>query len=393
MRLLVVSHKECWLDSQGSWVTVGGFPRQMLAISALFSETRLMICRRRTKPPADAEELAGHRLTVEPLPEPRGHGARRKLGLLGWLPWHLRRLWRAVSQSDAVHALVPGDVGLIGLLIAFVQRKPLWVRHCGTWNNRTTAADRFLAWLLPRIAGDRTVVTATGGGETPPCPENPAVDWIFSTALWHDEITGLTPALLWRPDQALRLIQVGRLTAGKNAASSIRAMATVRQEIPRARLDILGDGPQMVSLRQLVTELDLTSSVTLHGNVARERVLEHLQRSHLFVFPTRVAEGFPKAVLEAMACGLPVLVPEVSVLPRLVADGGGRVLEDTDDETLARIVLALASNPDRLADMAKNAQHTAQQYSLEAWQQAIRRRLERSWGPLTAPLDAAVTTS
>ncbi len=393
MRLLVVSHKECWNELRGSgFVTVGGFPRQMLAISALFSETRLMISLRGSRLPAGAQELRGRHLVVDPLPEPPGRGTIRKLALLWWVPRHLRRLWRAVRRADAVHALVPGDVGLIGLLIALVQRKPLWVRHCGTWDNRATAADRFLARLLPRIAGGRVVVMATGGGQAPPCPANPAVRWIFSTALWRDEIAGLAPARPWRPDETLRLVQVGRLTAGKNAASAIRALPLIHGSYPQAHLDILGGGPLWTELRELAAGLGLGSCVTLHGNVDHDRVLARLLRCHLFLFPTRVAEGFPKAVLEAMACGLPVLVPEVSVLPELVAAGGGRVLEDTGPETLARAVLDLCAAPERLAGMAREARRSAQKYSLEEWQQLIRRRLERAWGqPLVSTRGTAVT--
>ncbi len=380
--LLVVSHKECWADPQGSgYVTVGGFPQQMTAISTLFAETRLMITLRPTEPPPGASRLEGHRLTVDPLPEPAGRGACRKLYLLWWLPRYGLRLWRAVRSADAVHALVPGDLGAIGLLIALIQRRRLWVRHCGTWGHRATAADRFLAWLLPRIAGGRNVVMATGGGDSPPCPGNPGVSWIFSTTLGHDQIAGLPQARPWQPEQAPRLIQVGRATAGKNAASTLRAIPTVIDRHPRAHFDVAGDGPALEALRALAVELGIERSVTFHGNLAHAQVLKLLATCHLFLFPTRVAEGFPKAVLEAMACGLPILVPPVSVLPHLVATGGGLVLADSGPEAVSRAVLEVLADPDRFASMGREARHTARQYSLESWLQQIHRRLEEAWGP------------
>ena len=381
--LLVVSHKECWADPRGSgYVTVGGFPQQMAAISTLFAETRLMIALRPTEPPPGAKRLEGHRLTVDPLPEPAGRGGRRKLSLLWWLPRHGRRLWRAVRSADAVHAPVPGDLGTLGLLIALLQRRRLWVRHCGTWGHRATAADRFLAWLLPRIAGGRTVVMATGGGETPPCSGNPAVTWIFSTTLGRDRLASLPRARPWQPEDAPRLIQVGRLTAGKNVASTLRAMPGVLRRHPGARLDVAGDGPALEGLRSLSEELGLERHVTFHGNLAHREVLDLLADSHLFLFPTRVAEGFPKAVLEAMACGLPVLVPRVSVLPHLVAGGAGLVLADTDPETVARAVLDALADPRQLAAIGRQARRRAQGYSLESWRDRIRQRLEEAWGSL-----------
>ncbi len=379
--LLVVSHKECWADPQGSgYLTVGGFPQQMAATSTLFAETRLMIALRPGQPPPGARKLDGHRLTVDPLPEPAGRGWRRKLRLLAWLPRHGLRLWRAVRSAGAVHALVPGDLGALGLLIALAQRRRLWVRHCGTWGHRATAADRFLAWLLPRVAGGRNVVMATGGGASPPCPGNPAVSWIFSTTLGRDQIAGLPQARPWQPEQAPRLIQVGRATAGKNAAASLRAMPVILRHHPQARLDVAGDGPALEALQALAVELGLERHVTFHGNLAHAQVLGLLADCHLFLFPSRVAEGFPKAVLEAMACGLPVLVPRVSVLPHLVAGGGGLVLAGTGPETVAQAVLDALAGPARLATMGRQARRTAQGYSLESWRDQIRQRLEEAWG-------------
>ncbi len=385
MKLLVVSYKECWADQDGTrYVTAGGFPQQMQALSTLFAETRLMIVARSSQPLSGARTLEGHRLEVEALPEPPGHGTARKLALLYWLPRHLGRMLRAVRAADAVHALVPGDVGLVGLLLALAQRKPLWVRHCGTWGNRQTTADRFIAWLLPRIAGGRNVVAATGGGDSPPSPGS-AARWIFSTALGRDEISALTPAPAWRPGRPLRLAHVGRLTAGKNAAAAIRAMPAIRRRHPQAHLDVAGGGPLGGELARLVAELKLESCVTLGGNLAHHEVLRLLQRCHIFVFPTRVAEGFPKAVLEAMACGVPILVPPVSVLPQLVAAGAGQLLSGTDPAAVAQGALALTEDPEHLAAMARSAHLIAQRYTLENWLAIVRQRLEDAWGPFAQP--------
>ncbi len=393
MRLLVVSYKECWLGGGDTgFVTVGGFPHQMEALSTLFTETRLMIVARDSEPPAGTRPIRGHRLGVEALPEPAGRGIARKLALLLWLPRHVRRIWRAIRSADAVHALVPGDVGVIGLLLALTQRKPLWVRHCGTWGNRQTISDRFIAWLLPRVAGGRVVVAATGGGQSPPSPGT-AVKWIFSTALGRDDVAGLRPAAGWWPGEPLRLVQVGRLTAGKNAASTIRAMPAIRRHHPRASLAIAGDGPLYQELAGLVAELQLDDCVTLHGNLAQGEVLRLLERCHVFVFPTRVAEGFPKAVLEAMACGVPILVPPVSVLPHLVAEGAGHLLAGTEPDSVARGVLALTEDPDHLAELAHRARRIARRYTLEKWLELVRYRLEEAWGPLAKPPNDKSTAS
>ncbi len=384
MELVVISHKECWADpaSPSGYATVGGFPFQMQAVSACFDATTLLVPVRKTPLPEGARPLLGRNLRVHPLPEPAGLGWRRKGSMLGWLPRHLAALWRAVRAADAVHAPVPGDVGGIGLLVALAQRKPLFVRHCGTWGQPVTGADRALLWLLERIAGGRNVVMATGGADAPPSAHNPDVTWIFSTTLSEQEIERIEPAVPWQPGQPLRLATVGRLTADKNTVACVEALPLLAGRHPRVHLDVVGDGPCRADLEARAAALGRTDAVTFHDNVAHAEVLRILAGAHLFVFPTRTREGFPKAVLEAMACGLPVVATGVSVLPRLIGTANGRILGRTDAAALAEAVLALTSDARRLAAMAAGARAASRAYTLERWQAAIAQRLRERWGPL-----------
>ncbi len=397
MRLVVISHKETWAcpDSPSGFSTIGGFPFQMQAISELFDQTTLMVPIRAAPLPDGARPLTGHNLRVHPLPEPTGTDLRRKIALLAWLPRHLPEIWREVRRADAVHAPVPGDIGTIGLLVALAQRKPLFVRHCGTWGEPVTLADRFLLWLLERIAGGRNVVLATGGADTPPSKKNPNIHWIFSTTLTGKEITNIPVASPWHSGQTLRLVTVGRLSAGKNIESVIRALSILNlnnSPLPAGgglgvrsdtilHLDILGDGEARASLEELTADLQLNEMVTFHGNVPHAEVLRILSGSHLFVFPTRVKEGFPKAVLEAMACGLPVIASNISVIPHLIRDCG-IVLEDTRPQAVVEAVAQLISDEKRLAEMSARARRNAQGYTLERWREEIRAHLEAAWGSL-----------
>lgn len=424
MHLVVVSHKPCWpdADSASGYATDGGFPFQMQALAQLFERTTLLVTERSTPAPTgltplqatssqhDGPEQSGgkYSLDVHALPEPPGLGLRRKLALLLWLPRHLPALWRTLRRADVVHAAVPGDLGTLGLLIALVQRKRVFVRHCGTWGNRATTADRFLAWLLPRIAEPhpaypKRVVLATGG-PAPQAPQDPPqaagkaghddVHWIFSTSLRQAQLAELTPAPPWTPGQTLRLVFAGRLSAGKNVDAGIRAVQRLRAHLP-LRLDIFGAGPHRDQLATLIEQLsrdepDFADAVTLHGNRPHAELLQQLCRGHLFVFPTRVAEGFPKAVLEALACGLPVLAPAVSVLPHLLeppdADPAGVVLPAATADAVADAVLDLTADPERLARLAATARHRAENYTLERWRDTIGEHLRAAWQlPLRIP--------
>lgn len=386
MSVLVISHKECWsrAGSPTGVATVGGFPQQLRALTEVFDETTLIATRRAGPPPDGAQDLVGRELRVILLDEPGGRGWRRKLAMLGWLPWHLPVLCREARRARAVHALVPGDVGFVGLLVALLLRRPLLVRHCGTWGRPATAADHVLHILLERLAGQRMVVLATGGGDLPPSADNASIRWIFSTTLSGAELAALSAPEPWRPGVAPRLVNVGRLTAEKNVRAVLEALPRLRQRHPGLSLDVVGDGPERAALEALTRSLGISPAVRFHGNVAHEQVLRIVSGAHLFVFPTRVREGFPKAVVEALACGVPVLASGVSVIPHLLARPPcGVTLEETTAGAVSRAIEAVFDDPERLASMSANARTVARAYTLDAWTAELRRSLPERWGLAT----------
>ena len=381
MKLVVVSHKKCWgqPNRPETAVTIGGFPQHMQGVSSLFDETRLVLPHFGTQPPKGAVPLAGPTISVRFLTKPFGTNLVRKLAMLIWLPRNLPAIWSEVRGADAVHVPIPGDVGTIGILIALLQRKRLFIRHCATWGDPETLTNRLVDCLLRRIAGGRVEVMATGGGNKPPSG-NSEISWIFSSSLTDREMNAIPPRQkVWRPGDTLRLATVCRLSRNKNVEAAIRALPAIRQTYPDTILEIAGEGPCRQELEELAKTERVDEAVTFHGNLDHQGVLNLLTKADLFVFPTRVKEGFPKAVLEAMAHGLPVLAPAVSVLPFLL-EGCGVLLENTEAPTLAEAVATAIADEGRFAAMAAEAQRKSRQYTLENWGKTIGERLKRRWG-------------
>jgi glycosyltransferase involved in cell wall biosynthesis len=315
--------------------------------------------------------------------ELKGVDWERKIQMLIWLPRHLPLIWGEVRRADAVHTPVGGDIGIIGILVALAQRKPLFVRHCGTWGAPASPVDRLLQRFLERIACGRNVVLATGWADDPPSETNPNISWIFSTTLTQAELERIPMERAWSPDVPLRLITVGRLSEPKNVQAVICSLPLIQQKYPGTHFDILGDGEYRPALECLTADWGLINSVTFHGNVSHEDVMKALSQAHLFVFPSR-REGFPKAVVEALACGLPVVATRVSVIPHLLENGSGLLLNDTTADAVVQAVLAITSNPDQLAKTSALACEAAQGYTLEAWGAVIGDRLRAAWGFLKA---------
>lgn len=383
MLLVVVSHKSCWPSSASptGYATDGGFPLQMRALSELFDETRIVVPCERTRQPAGERAITGRNVTVVPLTPLRARDGARKARLPIWTLRNLGTLVREIRGADAAHTPIPGDVGTIGMLVALACRKPLFVRHCGNWNVHTTTAERFWGWIMQRAAGGRNVMLATGGADAPPSA-NPANRWIFSTSLTEREIEMLdVPRAAPRPG-SVRLVIACRQDAPKGTGVVIESLPLVRRTIPGATLEVVGDGPDLAVFKTLATRCGVESCVRFHGAVGHERVLDLLRQADLFCYPTAASDGFPKAVLEALACGLPVIATPVSVLPVLLRDGAGRLISAPTPGALAAAVIDCLSDARTYIEMSRRARETARRYSLERWQQELRALLSAAWGPL-----------
>lgn len=116
-------------------------------------------------------------------------------------------------------------------------------------------------------------------------------------------------------------IVVGRLSPEKGIDILLAALAELDQ--PRPQLTIVGDGPTRSQLESRVKELDLCDSVSFAGFHSDIKPL--LAKADAFVMPS-LREGFPMSLIEAAACGLPIIASRVGGIPNLVVDGENGLL-------------------------------------------------------------------
>ena len=103
-----------------------------------------------------------------------------------------------------------------------------------------------------------------------------------------------------------------------------------------------------------------------------------IDRSAHLLYSGDLNAACPNSVIEALACGLPVVASNVSVVPALIRDCG-EVVDVADAEHVAHAVLDLVRDPLRLKDLGKRAHARAANYSLEAWQAQIAGHLRAAW--------------
>jgi len=117
------------------------------------------------------------------------------------------------------------------------------------------------------------------------------------------------------------IINVARLSKEKGQWHLIRAFKSVSKEVPDARLVILGNGVLKNYLEKLISDLNLRNKVFLLG--WRSNPFKYMARSFLFCFPS-LWEGFGNAIVEALACGLPVMSADCLSGPREILAPGTR---------------------------------------------------------------------
>jgi hypothetical protein len=316
---------------------------------------------------------------LSPLPH---QGGWRKLKFVLWFLQNSVTLVRELSRADAVHALVPGDIGTAGMALALALRKPLLVRHCGNWRVPSTLTERFVKRFIETNAGGRNIMFATGGGPSPPSGKNSAVRWIFSTSLSEEELK--RNAVRREPPASgrARLAIVCRQEEAKGTGVVIESLPLLLQEFPEATLDVVGDGSALGAFQQQAERLRVSERVVFHGKVDHATVIRLLQQADVFCYPTTSSEGFPKAVLEALSCGLPVITTPVSVLPSLIGDTCGLLIDEATPAALAAAIRALLCDPVRYRALSNQALQRASEYSLEKWRDSLGEVLRTIWGPL-----------
>jgi glycosyltransferase involved in cell wall biosynthesis len=354
----------------------------MQAISELFDETCLIVPVAERPQHAGEVSIVGERLSVVPLAVPVGKDLARKFALPVWLVRNFPIIAREITRADAVHTPIPGDVGTFGLLFAMMLRKPLFVRYCGNWCKQSTAAEHFWRLLLERCTGDRIVVLATGGANTPPSRRNANVRWIFSSSLRERELAHFGSVRAGFDARAPRLMIACRQEKRKGTGAVIESLLYLAGDYPGISLDVVGDGAALPDFRRIAYNTGVADRVRFHGKVDHAGVMVLLKSADLFCFPTTSSEGFPKAVLEALAFGLPVVTTRVSVLPELVGCGGGILLDNATPEEVARGVRWCLADNARYQMLSAAAIRTASQYSIERWRDTIASFLAPAWGSL-----------
>ena len=157
----------------------------------------------------------------------------------------------------------------------------------------------------------------------------------------------------------VRLLTVARLVEKKGVGVALRALASMRDEIPNLRYDVIGDGPLRGELEALAASLGIADRVRFLGAATGGDVQRAMREADVFVLPSMTAkngdeEGTPTVLIEAAYAGLPVLSTRHAGIPEIVADGeSGVLVAEGDAASLADGLRTLLAARERWAEMGE----------------------------------------
>jgi len=174
-------------------------------------------------------------------------------------------------------------------------------------------------------------------------------------------------------DPQNQLLFVGRLKTGKGPQYLLEAFEEVASDDPQLSLKLVGDGPLRDDLEQQATAVGVADQVEFLGEVPNDELPQLYRESRAFVLPS-LSEGLPRTVLEAMACGRPVVTSDLTQLRPIVQDAG-YTFEAGSRAELADTLQTVVDADDQLLDAYgdRGRQRVETEYS---WRDTVEQTVE-----------------
>lgn len=308
------------------------------------------------------------------------------------IPWGVRHLifffivWWHARRADVIFSLNATSAGYASAIAAYLVRKPFLVRVVGDYaweiaiqtgqtplligdfqqsakRRRIHRLDRIQKWVCRRAL---YVIV----------PSHYLADLIMKWGIYSEKIkiiynsVDILPAA-YSKEEARRkigvagniILSVGRLVPWKGFRMLIKIMPQLLAENQFTRLVIVGDGPDMKALSTMVRNLGLERKVFLIGKKQSKELSVYFAAADMFVLNTGY-EGFSHQILEAMACGTPVISTAVGGNPEIIHQGeNGLMVKYNDEYNLIEAIKTVFQMPDLRERFIHEGKKTAMQFS------------------------------
>ncbi len=376
MRLLIVS-SVIHYQYRSRIYAYGPYAREIEVWADLFPGVVIAAPCREAMPPGDCLPFTHSNIFILPQQETGGESLKAKASQFLVLPALSWRLAQAMWHADAIHIRCPGNLGLLGTVLAPLFSKNLVAKFAGQWCGYAGEpwSVRMQRFLL-RSSWWRGPVTVYG--RWPNQPRN--VVPFFTSILTVDQmVRARAAASKERSNHLLQVLYVGRLSPDKNVDVLLAAIAKLRTQAVNLKCVVVGEGQQRAALEARAKEAGLQDRVEFVGSVGFEQVLDFYEQADALVLASE-SEGWPKAIAEGMAFGLICIGSDRGMVPEMLGEGRGLTVPPGDVDALAAALREVAVAPQDYRSMRARAAAWSQQHSLEGLREALRELLSARWG-------------
>jgi glycosyltransferase involved in cell wall biosynthesis len=331
---------------------------------------------REEPPPKDCIAFTRSNISIIPQKQTGGETLGAKAAQILALPALVSGQARAMRSADAIHVRCPGNLGLLGCVLAPLFSPYLVAKYAGQWNGyRGEPWTVRLQRALLRSRWWHGPVTVYGRWPFQPQHVIPFFTSMMS-AEQVEQAVEVASRKQFRPP--LRVLFSGRLAPSKRVAALLDAVKIVTDAGIQLDVVIVGDGSEQETLRSMAARLGIQESVKFIGALPFESALEWYEWAHCLVLPSAHSEGWPKVIAEGMCHGVLCIAVDHGQVSAML-EGRGIVLKSGTPQEIADALTRAALRPEECSPLTRRASLWARQFSLEGLREALAELLTRQW--------------
>ncbi len=265
----------------------------------------------------------------------------RIINIIGWI-YCLHKIRKENIRPDIIH-FQEYDASIPAFIYAKREKIPLVIteHYSGFVKNSLSFFARFIAKIIFRRA--TIILPVSNYLENYLCRYAPNVRFEVINNVVDVSLFKPVPVKVKGKDEAKEIITVARLVESKGIEYLIKALNILKNTREDFILNIIGDGDLRDKLVNMVTEFGLVKFVKFYGTLPKSEVAEYMSKSDFFVLPS-IFETFGVVIIEAMACGKPVVATNVGGPKETVTPQTGILVEPANPNALKDAIEYMLDN-------------------------------------------------
>jgi glycosyltransferase involved in cell wall biosynthesis len=363
-RCLVVFSGVAHHSTESGYIAHRGFVREIDIWARIFQQVLVVTRTGSGQVLPDEVAYAEKNISIYCLPAPDNtDGIPGKLKLALYTPLWIWQSRKMLSPGDVIMARGPDSVGFLGWLVSRFTQLPRFAKYADQWENFPGEFPGYrlqkMFYRSKKFGGPVMIYGELDQRRPHLVPFFTSgvsqAEWEDAKSLIEDQRTNLPP---------IRFLFVGRFVFFKGIDILLDAWKDLNERHDDLVLDLVGDGPELSSIRDRIARLQLTN-VHLHGWLGPKELSQFYSRANFFIHPSR-KEGFGKVLLEAMSYGLPIVGADVGVSRELVEKNRcGLLFRNGDAVDLAHQIDFLLSSDSLRHEFTINGRRTSRNFVLE----------------------------